>query len=80
MNPAFPNLELTGPQLRPDKHGLLSQLVADDLPWDSCQALRIWEPQNGEKIRQLGFGGSPSDALSMPRPGHCTLCHLRSPA
>lgn len=31
MNPAFPNLELTGPKLCPDKHSLLNQLVGDDL-------------------------------------------------
>lgn len=47
MVPAFPNLKLTGPQLCPDKHGLLSQLVGDDLAWDSSQAVRIWGPQTG---------------------------------
>lgn len=52
MNPAFPNLKLTGPQLCPDKHGLLSQLVGDDLAWDSSQAVRIWGPQTGGRRRK----------------------------
>ena len=83
MNPAFPNLKVTGPQLCPDKRGLLSQLVEDNLAWDSSQAVRIWGPQSGREGKERGkldFEGPPSTTLSMSRPQHCSLCLLTSPA
>jgi len=83
MNPAFPNLKFTGPQLCLDKHGLLSQLVGDDLAWVSSQAVRIWGPQDGggqeKEGGKRGFESPLSNTSSMSRPQLYPLCLLTSP-
>lgn len=69
MNPAFPNLKLTGPQLCPDKHGLLSQ------QWEM-----IWHrvlsrlSGSGDYDRREKEGGQPGQKASSMLP----LCFISS--
>lgn len=63
MNPASLNLEFTGLQLYPDKHSLLSQLVADDLAiWRGIppRLSGSGDPRMGSEEGKLGLEGHPS--------------------
>lgn len=77
MNPAFSNLKFTGLQLCPDKHGLLSQLMGDNLIWRGIppRLSGSGDPRMGKKGEEgkLNFEGHPSNALSMSRSQYVLL-------